>query len=628
MSSASPAIGTENLQRTSIRARLVRVVRNAPSLMWLSDGTGARTYVNRKWLAFTGRRLKDELGNDWLDALHPDDRESCLNRYQTALRDCHPFTIEYRLRRADGEYRWICDYAVPLYEEYGPFAGYIGTCVDITDPRERTADRQREVEHLRLVAANTDEMIYRLRVAPTPRLEYTSPGVVGIMGITAEEFLNDPDAGLTRVHPDDRDRLREMLETAPHPNSRIVLRWRHPDGRIVWAEHRRLPVYDHTGTLVAVDGVVRDITRQKELETERDAQIALLNGLIGHMSDGVLAETDDGDVAVVNASFYRVFGIPADATDGDAPSLRGRALARLCDGARCGSPTGHVQPGMPLSELRLADDRTLEQEYFSIRLEDSRVIHIWQFRDITTRKREEEELRTSRHSLRDFSAHLEAAREEERRELARALHDEVGQLLTGIRLEVAAAVERFMAAPTPATFPVVDRLQAAVGLVDLSIATVRRITTALRPPILDHLGLLSAIRWEAAVFERRTGIRCRVSSNPQRIESRQHITVLYRILLEALTNVARHANAGTVWIRLRQRSGRLMMEVRDNGRGISDEVLKSGNTMGLLGMRERALAVGGEVRVTRLRAGGTSVTAIVPLVPSPSDGEIATAPDA
>ena len=214
---------------------------------------------------------------------------------------------------------------------------------------------------------------------------------------------------------------------------------------------------------------------------------------------------------------------------------------------------------------------------------------------------------------------LERAREDERRELARALHDEVGQLLTGIRLELAAAVEKFQNAPAGTDVSVVDRLQAAVGLVDVSVATVRRITAALRPPLLDHLGLLSMVRWEGALFERRTGIRCRVSSRPARIEAREHVTVLYRILLEALTNVARHAHAGTVWIRVREWPRRITLEVRDNGRGISEDALANTATLGLLGMRERALAAGGALRVTRPRTGGTSVTVSLPLTQTKPD---------
>jgi signal transduction histidine kinase len=130
---------------------------------------------------------------------------------------------------------------------------------------------------------------------------------------------------------------------------------------------------------------------------------------------------------------------------------------------------------------------------------------------------------------------------------------------------------------------------------------------------------MSAIRWEAALFERRTGIRCRVSSRPAKFETRAHVTVLYRILLEALTNVARHANAGTVRIAVRQGARHLTMEVRDNGKGISDEAVANPTTLGLLGMRERALAAGGELRIVRLAAGGTSVTVALPHEPAATE---------
>jgi signal transduction histidine kinase len=345
-----------------------------------------------------------------------------------------------------------------------------------------------------------------------------------------------------------------------------------------------------------------------------DARMTVLHGLIAHMNDGVFAETNTGQVAVVNASFTRLFSIAAPPPEATGADVRALVASQLAVPEACCRLSGCCGERTPVSELRLTDGRVLEQEHFSVPLGDDRIVHVWQFRDVTHRKREEEALRLSRHRLRDLSAHLEAAREDERRELGRTLHDEVGQLLTGIRLEVASAVDGFRALGTAAEFPIVDRLQAAVGLVDLSIATVQRVTSALRPPVLEHLGLMSAIRWEAAVFRRRTGLRCRVTSTNVEVEDRTAATILYRILLEALTNVARHAHAGTVWISVKQRPGRITMEVRDNGKGISDEALKNPATMGLLGMRERALAAGGEVRITRRRAGGTSVQVSLPLV--------------
>ena len=206
--------------------------------------------------------------------------------------------------------------------------------------------------------------------------------------------------------------------------------------------------------LNAVTGIARDITPQTE--HERDAQIAMLDGLIAHMNDGVFAETAAGQVAVVNASFTRIFGIPALPAGATAAEVRARMAAQIEKPEDCCRVSCRRGEQMPVSELRTTDGRVLEQEHFSVPLEGDRIIHVWQFRDITHRKREEENLRLSRHRLRDLSAHLESAREDERRDLGRTLHDEVGQLLTGIRLEVASAVDRFRALGTAAEFPIVD----------------------------------------------------------------------------------------------------------------------------------------------------------------------------
>ena len=215
--------------------------------------------------------------------------------------------------------------------------------------------------------------------------------------------------------------------------------------------------------------------------------------------------------------------------------------------------------------------------------------------------------------LREFAARAEEAREEERRHLARALHDELGQLLSSIRLELGAAISTFREKPDPRMRPVVDRLQAAAGLTDIAASSLRRLTTSLRPPILDHLGLLPAIRWEASIFSKRTGIRCHVRAKPASMAfDDAQITTLYRILVAALDNVTKHAHAGTVWIYLTRTRGETVMEVRDNGRGITDAQIKNSKTMGLLGMRERALAVGGELRVMRGPRSGTRLMVVLP----------------
>jgi signal transduction histidine kinase len=152
-----------------------------------------------------------------------------------------------------------------------------------------------------------------------------------------------------------------------------------------------------------------------------------------------------------------------------------------------------------------------------------------------------------------------------------------------------------------------------IGLIELSIQSVRQISSELRPALLDHLGLKEAIQWEATKFEARTGIRCRVSlelKHEPRDRTRQ--LALFRILQEALTNVARHAHAGAVRVSLRQRGRMLTLVVRDNGRGITKQELSSVESIGLLGMSERARLLGGRVTISGVAGRGTTVTVQVP----------------
>jgi signal transduction histidine kinase len=165
----------------------------------------------------------------------------------------------------------------------------------------------------------------------------------------------------------------------------------------------------------------------------------------------------------------------------------------------------------------------------------------------------------------------------------------------------------------------VDRLQSAAGLLDISIRTVQRVTAKLRPAPVPEMCISGAVRWEALLFEQRTRIRCRVGVSPAKLEvDSERSAVLYRILLEALTNVVRHAHAGAVQIGLKKAGGVVFLSVRDNGRGIAPEEIDNPSTMGLLGMRERALGVGGDIRITRNVRGGTTVMAILPLPSEPS----------
>lgn len=216
-------------------------------------------------------------------------------------------------------------------------------------------------------------------------------------------------------------------------------------------------------------------------------------------------------------------------------------------------------------------------------------------------------------ALHALSLRLEMAREEERARVARELHDELGQVLTSLKLEFSWLVDELKKSEPKPGIQLVNKLQSLIGLIEVSIQSVRQISGDLRPAVLDHLGLREAIQWEATKFQARTGIRCRVVSQlVHDVADRTRALALYRILQEALTNVVRHAHAGAVRISLAEQGRTLVLVVKDNGRGIARPEISSMMSIGLLGMSERARLLGGRCTITGVPGRGTTVTVKVP----------------
>jgi signal transduction histidine kinase len=227
----------------------------------------------------------------------------------------------------------------------------------------------------------------------------------------------------------------------------------------------------------------------------------------------------------------------------------------------------------------------------------------------------EVELTESYERLRALAANLEAVREEERTQIARELHDQLGQALTAMKFDLAWLTARL--APKDATLA--RKAKAVTAQMDTMIKTVRRIATELRPGMLDDLGLAASIEWQARDFEKRTGIVCEVSvSSPDLPLTRAQSVALFRIFQEALTNVARHASAQHIDVTLRVAATpeTLTLQVHDDGRGIQADEITGLHSLGLLGMRERAQRLGGTFDIQGVPGDGTIVTVSIPLRPN------------
>jgi signal transduction histidine kinase len=225
------------------------------------------------------------------------------------------------------------------------------------------------------------------------------------------------------------------------------------------------------------------------------------------------------------------------------------------------------------------------------------------------RKRAEEQLRQSHAQLRALSVRLQSVREEERTRIAREIHDELGQSLMGLKLQLS-----WLAGRLPKTLKLLHKkARALADGIDGVIQAVRRIATELRPGVLDTAGLSAAIEWQTNEFQARTGLRCRVRVDiPDLMLDQDLNTAFFRIFQETLTNIIRHAHATAVEVRLAESAEHFILEVKDNGRGISDHAVQNAKSTGLIDMSERAARLGGEVRWRGEPGRGTTVSVRIP----------------
>jgi PAS domain S-box-containing protein len=252
----------------------------------------------------------------------------------------------------------------------------------------------------------------------------------------------------------------------------------------------------------------------------------------------------------------------------------------------------------------------IDIEAAGVRIEIAGEGHILaSFRDITKRKRTENELRASREQLRNLTGHLQAAMENERAAVARTIHDELGQALTALKMDLSWLQRQLQKDQRV----LVDSIDTTLKYIDETINRVQKISAELRPGLLDDLGLVPAIEWQARQFQDRTGIACEVDVDLADVNIDTDLaTALFRIFQEALTNVARHARASRVRTHLHHRNGALELEVKDDGRGITPDQLSALQSFGLISMRERAHSWGGSIDILGRPGEGTSVRVSVP----------------
>jgi two-component system, LuxR family, sensor kinase FixL len=297
--------GYVKLRESESRFRIVADA--APVLIWMSGVDKLCTFFNKAWLEFTGRTSQQEMGNGWAEGVHPDDLQKCLQIYSEAFDARQSFRMQYRLRRYDGEYRWITDDGVPRYDAQGSFAGYVGSAIDVTDLLNKDEALRASEERMRLAADAANLGIWEWDLGKDEI--WATNARCALLGWPASEKISLEDF-ISRLHPDDRNRIREMIDRAIHEGKgfdseyRLVL----PDGVVRWMATRGSVHLDADGRAKRVLGISIDITTRKQAEIEakqRREELSHLSrlALMGEMSASIAHELNQSLAGIAsNAS--------------------------------------------------------------------------------------------------------------------------------------------------------------------------------------------------------------------------------------------------------------------------------------------------------------------------------------
>jgi PAS domain S-box-containing protein len=448
---------------------------------------------------------------------------------------------------------------------------------------------------------------------------WVSDNIDIVTGFPSTAFLQDPDFWVLRLHPGDRERvLRTFQRISETGTLSTEYRWRVADGTYRWFLDNAVLQKNPDGSAREVLGILIDITAQKEIEDKLRQSNDRLTALIHSSPIGIVILDAEGLCQLWNPGAEYIFGWCEDEVLGrPLPTV---APERSDEHRHLRERVMRDEAFMDLEVVRCRKDGTsvcISLSTAPLRDSSGTICGVLGLMaDMTQRKQVELELSHSRDQLRALAKRLESVREEESSRIAREIHDELGQAMTSLKLDLSWVARRLSIPETAdSRGRLLERIQGTMQQLEVTIQTVRAIATTLRPSVLDELGLAAALDWQTRDFEKRTGIRCELSMPLVPIPiGPDQATAIFRIYQEILTNVVRHAQASNIRIHLDITPGWLLFEVCDNGRGIPDSTLANQNSLGLLGMRERAAQWGGDVSIVGGEGMGTTVKVRLPLM--------------
>jgi len=615
---------TENKQYAELiqneRKLLRAVIDNIPDAIYIKDLSGKKTLANMAEVRITGAASEAELiGKTDYDIFPFDVAESYTEDDRLVMQEGKPLiNREGTLVDKDGSTHWLVASKLPLYDNNNDIIGLLGVGRDITN-RKRAEEALLESESfLRQTQAIAQLGTYTYDLI---KGEWICSDVLdSIFGIEANAEKTVESWTLI-IQPNFREEMWEYLSNHVVTNKnkfdkkyKIIRqndkeeRWVHGIGELVFNEE---------GNPIKLIGTVQDITNRKNLAEKLRKSENLYRSTLTASPDIIAAVDINGYITMISPNGLLFYGCEKEETiighrftDFIAPEDIEKAKSNFL-------MSFTTQLGAKEYSIQKADGSRVQTEIKADIIRDrdgeptGMVIII---RDITDRKKWEAELSKAQEQMKKFAAHLQNIREEERLEIARELHDELGQILIAIKIDMGMLKQNILRCPeSNVTDGIITKFDQLFVLVDSTINTTRKIMTDLRPEVLYLLGFIEAAKLQVTKFHERYDIKCNFETEITNLELNQQQSVaLYRIVQEALTNIAKHANATQVKVRMMANGDKLILQISDNGIGIKENYKSKQDSYGLIGMQERAFLLDGEFTIAGREGLGTVVKVEIP----------------
>lgn len=540
-----------------------------------------------------------EQNRDWVLPIHPDDISIVQHRYKKLLTGSED-TSEYQVIINESEIRYFSDHTLPVRDPIdGKVMQLYGVMQDIT-ARRKVEEKLYLMQHA--IDSSSNGIIITGLADTDYAIIYANAAFLRITGYSMQELLGQ---NCRILQNNDRDQsdisgLRTALQN--NHDAHAVLRNYRKNGSLFWSEIYISPIHDQQGRITHYVGVQNDVTHRVEMEYALSKSETRMRSVFNNVSDSIIIIDENGIIEKLNPSAEKLFGYSAQ-------ELIGHNINKLMPESDRNRHDSYLAHYLSSGKAKILDTRRevnglrKDGSIFPMELGvsefyvDQRHFFIGTAHDITERKKAEE-------ALRDFSCHLEKVREDERTRIAREIHDELGSLLTALKMDLSWLNKQLLADLSLCH----EKIAVMNRYLDDGIGSVRKIIADLRPTILDHLGLLAAIDWKIDEFREQNDIQCILTAPENNIAMDEGRDIaVFRIMQEALTNIALHSRATHVTLDVETSENSLMMKMTDNGCGMTKAQMQKSGKYGILGMHERARHFGGEVEIVSEPGKGTTL---------------------